>query len=106
MIDLKERVSQFLGARTLSNLLLVWGRLRDGGVALTSAVLVGVLAIAIDFGRAYKPSTELDNAADAYALADATQLDQTPESCVRAMEAAINANLPNTEIFASVEGQV
>jgi Flp pilus assembly protein TadG len=72
---------------------------------VTSAVLVGILAIAIDLGRAYNLNTELDNAADAYALAGATQLDQTPESCVRAMQAAINANLPNTEIFASVEGQ-
>ena len=99
MIDLKERVLQFLRARTLSNLLLVWGRLRDGGVtvAVMSAVLVGVLAIAIDFGRAYNLNTELDNAADAYALAGATQLDQTPGACVRAMAAAVNANLASTE---------
>lgn len=82
-----------------------WVRSQDGGVAVTvavmSAVLVGVLAIAIDLGRAYNLSTELDNAADAYALAGATQLDQEPGACTRAIQAAINANLANTETFAS-----
>jgi hypothetical protein len=89
----------------LESSLCAWGRARDGGVAVTvavtSAVLVGVLAIAIDLGRAYNLSTELDNAADAYALAGATQLDQTPGSCVRAMQAAIDVSLGNTETFAS-----
>ncbi len=37
--------------------LRAWGRARDGGVAVTvavmSAVLVGLLAISIDLGRAY-----------------------------------------------------
>ena len=61
----------------------------------------GILAIAIDLGRAYNLSTELDNAADAYALAGATQLDQSDGSCVRAMQAAIKANLKNTAPFAS-----
>ena len=105
VIHLNELVSQFLRARTLSNLLLAWGRARDGGVAVTvgvmSAVLVGVLAIAIDLGRAYNLSTELDIGADAYALARPTQIDHSPGSCVRAMQAAINANLANRETFAS-----
>ena len=109
MIDLKERVSQFLRVRTLSNLLLVWGCARDDAVAVMSAALVGVLAIAIDLGRAYTLNTKLDNTADAYALAGATQLDKTPGSCVRAMEAAVAAvttginslALTNTETVAS-----
>ncbi len=91
--------------KRLGAFLRAWGRARDGGVAVTvavmTAVLFGVLAIAIDLGRAYNLSTELDNAADAYALAGATQLDQSPGSCVRAMQAAIHANLVNTETFAS-----
>ncbi len=101
MINLKGLVSRFLRTRMLGTSLRAWGCARDGGVAVTvavmSAVLVGVLAIAIDLGRAYNLSTELGNAADAYALAGATQLDQTPGACVRAMEAAVNANLANTE---------
>ena len=40
-----------------------------------TVVLVGILALSIDLSRAYNLSTELDNAADAYALAGATQLD-------------------------------
>jgi hypothetical protein len=72
---------------------------------VTSAVLVGVLAIAIDLGRAYNLSTELDNAADAYALAGATQLDQSPGSCLSAIEAAVasgnTSDLVNTETFAA-----
>lgn len=109
MINLKGLVSHFLRTRTLSTLLLVWGRARGVTVAVMSAVLIGVLAIAIDLGRAYNLSTERENAADAYALAGATQLDQTPGSCVRAMEAAVatvtiginSSALTNTETFAS-----
>ncbi len=84
MINLKEPISRFLRTRMLRASLRAWGRARDGGIAVTvavmSAVLVGILAMAIDLGRAYNLSTELDNAADAYALAGATQLDQTPSS--------------------------
>jgi len=82
---------------------------REGGVAVTvavmTAVLVGVLAIAIDLGRAWNLSTELDNAADAYAIAGATQLDGSDDACTRAIEAAVAAgntsDLANTETFAS-----
>ena len=102
MIDLKERVSQFLRARTLSNLLLVWGRLRDGGVtvAVMSALLVGVLAmrsIWVALITSTPSWTTRRTLMRSYALAGATQLDQTPESCVRAMAAAVNANLASTE---------
>ncbi len=88
--------------------LCAWGRARDGGVAVTvavmSAVLVGILAISIDLGRAYNLSTELDNAADAYALAGATQLGQSCRD--PAIDAAIAGSehigdLVNTETHAS-----
>lgn len=71
-----------------------FGRAREGGAAVTvaesSAVLVGVLGIAIDLGRSYNLSAELDNAADAFALAGVARLDQSPGS-----------SLANTEAFAS-----
>ena len=55
--------------------LRAWGRTREGGVAVTggvmTAVLVGFLALAIDLGRMYNLSTELNNAADAAAMAGA-----------------------------------
>ncbi len=91
--------------KRLGAFLCAWGRARDGGVAVTvavtSTVLIGILAISIDLGRAYTLSTELDNAADAYALAGATQLDQTPGACLRAIRAAADSSLANTETFAS-----
>ena len=91
--------------KRLGAFLRAWGRARDGGVAVTvavtSTVLIGILAISIDLGRAYTLSTELDNAADAYAIAGATQLDQTPGACLRAIRAAADSSLANTETFAS-----
>ena len=67
------------------------------------------MALSIDLRRLYNSSTERDNTADAYALAGATQLDQSSGSCVRAMEAAVAAvttginslALTNTETVAS-----
>jgi Flp pilus assembly protein TadG len=85
--------------------LRAWGRAREGGVAVTvavmTAVLVGVMALSFDLGRMYNLSTELANAADAAALAGATQLDQTPGSCVRAIKATVNATLKNQQILSS-----
>ena len=84
-----------------------WGRARDGGVAVTvavmTAVLVGVLALAIDVGRIYSASSDLNHAADAYALAGATQLDGLPDACTRAIQAVIEADLANQETFGSNE---
>ena len=59
----------------IHNRLRAFGRRRDGGVAVTVAVsiavLVGLAALSLDLGRAYNLSTELDNAADGYAVARA-----------------------------------
>lgn len=84
--------------------LKAFGRAREGAVAVTVAisitVLVGILALAFDLGKLYNVSTEFDNAADAAALAGATQLDQSGGSCIRAAAAAANASLRNEETFA------
>jgi Flp pilus assembly protein TadG len=93
------------GTLPLGRSLRAWGRAREGGVAVTVAVmiavLVGVMALSFDLGRMYNLSTELANAADAAALAGATQLDQTPGSCVRAIKATVNATLKNQQILSS-----
>ncbi len=81
-----------------------FGRAREGGVAvmvaLSITVLVGSAALALDLGRLYNAVTELENAADAAALAAASQLNSGPSSCARAIAAATNANLLNNETFA------
>jgi len=85
--------------------LRAFGRDRDGGIAVTvavmTAVLVGVLVLSIDAARLYNASTERNNAADAAAVAAATQLDGGTNACRRAIDAAVNANLLNQETFVS-----
>jgi hypothetical protein len=63
--------------------------------------MIGMAALAVDMGQAYNAATELGNAADAAALAGATQLDGTSGACLRAIAAATNANLANVETFVS-----
>ena len=79
-------------------------RAREGAIAATVGmsltVMAGVLALAFDLGKLYSVSTEFDNAADAAALAGATQLDQSAGSCARAAAAAANVLLRNEETFA------
>ena len=91
VIHLNELVSQFLRVRTLSNLLLAWGHARDGGVAVTvgvmSGVLVGVLAIAIDLGRAGERISVRTDVQLGVEVISATQIDHSPGSCVGAMQA-------------------
>jgi Flp pilus assembly protein TadG len=78
-----------------------FGRDRDGGIAVTvaamTAVLVGVLAIAMDLGRAYGLNTKFDNTAGAYALAGATLLDQTRGTFVRAKRPQLTNNSWNID---------
>jgi len=85
--------------------LRAWGRSRDGGVAVTVAVmtvaLVGVLALAIDVGRLYNASSDLNHAADAYALAGATQLDGSDGACLRAIQVVNESVLANEEVLGS-----
>lgn len=57
-------------------------------LGLTLAVLLGFAALAIDLGRTYVVRTELQNAADAAALAGAKELDQTAAGVGRAVDKA------------------
>ncbi len=73
--------------------------------ALMLGALIGMMALAVDLGKAWNLDTELQHAADACAVAGATQLDGTDGARARAIEACINkVALPlveNTQRFAS-----
>ncbi|HMB76156.1 MAG TPA: pilus assembly protein TadG-related protein, partial [Kiloniellaceae bacterium] len=72
-----------------------FGREQRGAIAVIVAlllpILAGVLALAIDLSRAANLQTELQDHADAAALAGATQLDQSDGSRARAIQAAAGA---------------
>ncbi len=78
---------------------------RDGGVAVTVAivtpVLIGMIALSLDLGRAWSTQTELQSAADAAALAGATQLDGNTGACDRAEDAAVSDLISNLQTFAT-----
>jgi Flp pilus assembly protein TadG len=63
-------------------------------VAMTLAVVIGLAALALDGGRLMSMQTQMQNAADALALAGAAELDRRPDSIIRA-EAAIRGLLAN-----------
>ncbi len=73
--------------------------------ALMLAALLGMMALAMDLGKAWNLETELQHAADACALSGATQLDGTAGARARAMETCVNnATAPligNQQRFAS-----
>lgn len=77
-------------------------RAEEGAVlvytTLTLSLLVGVGVLAIDVGRATTLHTQLQNAADAAALAGARELDMVPNSIKRARAAVADA-LQNIEDF-------
>ena len=74
-------------------------------LALMLTALLGVLALAMDLGRAWNLETELQHAADACALAGSTQLDGFSGARVRAIESCVNTGSPplvdNQQRFAS-----
>jgi len=81
---------------------------REGAIAVIFALLLGALggmmALAMDLGKAWNLETELQHAADACALAGATQLDGTDGARVRAIKTCSDAvaNLvQNEQTFAS-----
>lgn len=80
-------------------------RERDGSTAVIIAigvsVLAGMWALSMDLGRAWNLDTELQNAADAAALACASQLDQKAGARTRARLAAMGGLVQNTQTFAS-----
>ena len=63
-------------------------------VAMMLAVIIGLAALAIDGSRLMSVQTQLQNAADALALAGAAELDRRPDSIIRA-EAAIRGLIAN-----------
>ena len=68
---------------------------------LMLGALVGMMALAMDLGKAWNVSTELQHAADACALAGATQLDGEANTRVRAIRAATQEFVRNRQTFAS-----
>lgn len=90
--------------RTLVSL----GREESGVVAVILALMLaaifGMMALAVDLGRAWNLQTELQNAADAASLAGATQLDNKPGAIARARlaaETSVNALAENGQRFAT-----
>ena len=86
-------------------LIASYGRDQSGAVAvlfsLCMVALIGVIALAHDLGKVWNLDTELQNAADAAALAGATQLDNQPGARARATTAATGALAQNDQTFAS-----
>lgn len=79
-------------------------RKRQGGavaiiVGLSLVVLIGFLGLVIDLGRTYVLKTELQNAADAAALAGASQLDGTHGGVSAAIQAAKDTASQNNYLF-------
>src|ERR1700733_13572374 len=71
---------------------------RDGVVlpyvAVMLIAIIGLSALALDASRLMSVQTQLQNAADALALAGAAELDRRPDSIIRA-EAAIRGLIAN-----------
>ncbi len=81
-------------------------RIRERGVvapttALALVVLVGFLGVVVDMGRLFVMKTELQNAADACALAAAQELDGNVGALTRAENAGITAGTRNRVHFQS-----
>lgn len=74
-------------------------------VALTAALLFGMVGVALDLGRFGITNTDAQHAADAAALAAASQLDGQPDAITRATNAAQTTPLvQNSQRFASTGG--
>ncbi len=67
-------------------------------VALSIAVLIGMIGLAVDLGRMFVIKTELQNAADACALAAAKELDGAADSLIRADAAGMLVGGSRNEI--------
>ena len=72
-------------------------------VMLVSTILIGAGALAIDVGRLGSVRAQMQNAADAAALAGAMELDGTTDAIARATAIATNA-ATNKSLFQSVAG--
>ena len=72
-------------------------------IAIVAPMLLGIGALTIDLGRLMTLNTELQAAADAAALAGASELDRFPGSIDRASAAAVGA-VSNLQTFATDGG--
>lgn len=70
-------------------------------VAIMLIAIIGLAALAIDGSRLMSVQTQLQNAADALALAGAAELDRRPDSINRA-QAAVNGLIANPVIGAGI----
>ncbi len=81
-----------MGARNIPNLVKRFRKDREGAVlvyvSVGMTVLIAMVGFAIDFARVQSLHSELQDAADAAALAAATQLDGNPGAQARATAAA------------------
>src|SRR5580692_12116820 len=71
-------------------------------VAMMLAVIIGLSALALDASRLMSVQTQLQNAADALALAGAAELDRRPDSIIRA-EAAIRNLIANPLVGTGID---
>src|SRR5215472_14903331 len=69
-------------------------------VTLMLVVIIGVSVLALDGARYMSLQTQLQNGADALALAGAAELDRTPTAIERATR-AINRLVTNSSLFGS-----
>src|SRR6202030_3559850 len=67
-------------------------------VTMMLVIVVGVAVLALDGARFMSLQTQLQNGADALALAGAAELDRLPDAEVRAVS-AINSLLANSTLF-------
>jgi Flp pilus assembly protein TadG len=93
--------------RCIRPLILVWGD--TSGVILPYVTImlvavIGVALLALDGARYMSLQTQLQNGADALALAGAAELDRLPDSETRAVD-AINRLLTNSTLFGSGSDQ-
>jgi len=72
-------------------------------IALSLVVLVGFLGVVVDLGRLYVMKAELQNAADACALAAAYELDGNANALTRAENAGITIGTRNQVNFQSAQ---
>lgn len=70
-------------------------------LAISLAALAGLLGLALDLGRAWNLQSQLESAADAAALAAATQLDGTSGARQRAIQAAAGSLARNVQVLAT-----
>src|ERR1700733_980633 len=73
-------------------------------VTMMLVVIVGVSVLALDGSRYMSLQTQLQNGADALALAGAAELDRTPTAIERATKAVDNL-ITNSSLFGSGPGR-